>query len=86
MASTHADASLLDELAGRLIEAERARTPIEPLTETHPQLTVTDAYGIQQRIVATRKEVGRSVRGRKVGLTSLAMQRQLGVDEPTSAP
>lgn len=74
--------TVLDDLAEQLAEAERTRLPIAPLTATHPELTVSDAYRIQQRGVAARKAAGAVVRGRKVGLTSLAMQRQLGVDEP----
>jgi 2-keto-4-pentenoate hydratase len=87
VSTTHAaapenDPALLEELSGQLREAERTGTPIPPLTATHPGLTVQDAYAIQQRTVAARKAAGRLVRGRKVGLTSAAMQRQLGVSEP----
>jgi len=77
-----ADERLLEDLAAQLRRAERDRDPIGPLTEAHPELTVRDAYRIQQLNVAARKDAGERVRGRKVGLTSLAMQRQLGVDEP----
>jgi 2-oxopent-4-enoate hydratase len=72
----------LADLAARLRAAEDDRAPILPLTEEIPELTVADAYRIQQINVHRRKEEGGLVRGRKVGLTSLAMQRQLGVDEP----
>ncbi len=73
---------ILAELAGKLAAAERTREPIAPLTESHPELTVADAYRIQQINVHRRKAEGGLVRGRKVGLTSAAMQQQLGVDEP----
>ncbi len=72
----------LADLAARLRAAEDDRAPILPLTEEIPELTVADAYRIQQINVHRRKEEGGLVRGRKVGLTSLAMQQQLGVDEP----
>lgn len=72
----------LTALAESLREAERTRVPIAPLTEAHPELTVADAYRIQQINVHARKEAGELVRGRKIGLTSVAMQQQLGVDEP----
>ncbi len=72
----------LADLAARLRAAEDAREPIAPLTEQEPELTVADAYRIQQLNVHRRKEEGGLVRGRKVGLTSQAMQQQLGVDEP----
>ncbi|HVW47131.1 MAG TPA: fumarylacetoacetate hydrolase family protein [Solirubrobacterales bacterium] len=72
----------LTDLAAALRTAEDAREPIAPLTEAEPGLTVADAYRIQQINVHRRKEEGGLVRGRKVGLTSVAMQRQLGVEEP----
>jgi 2-oxopent-4-enoate hydratase len=72
----------LTELAARLRTAEDDRSPVPPLTEENPEITVADAYRIQQINVHRRKEEGGLVRGRKVGLTSLAMQQQLGVDEP----
>jgi 2-keto-4-pentenoate hydratase len=76
------DEATLVALAEDLRAAEDSREPIAPLTESHPELTVADAYRIQQLNVHRRKEEGGLVRGRKVGLTSLAMQQQLGVDEP----
>ncbi|WP_246245134.1 2-keto-4-pentenoate hydratase [Amycolatopsis pithecellobii] len=70
------------ELAARLRIAEADRTPVEPLTSDVPELTVADAYRIQQLNVRARVNDGDPIRGRKIGLTSEAMQRQLGVDEP----
>jgi 2-keto-4-pentenoate hydratase len=72
----------LAELAARLRTAEDDRAPIPALTAEDAGLTVADAYRIQQINVHRRKEEGGLVRGRKVGLTSVAMQQQLGVDEP----
>ncbi len=40
------------------------------------------AYAIQERLTARRLQTGRRVVGRKIGLTSLAVQRQLGVSTP----
>jgi 2-keto-4-pentenoate hydratase len=71
-----------EALAASLARAQRERSPIEPLTVTAPELTVEDAYGIQLAGVATRRADGAIVRGHKVGLSSLAMQRQVGVHEP----
>jgi len=76
------DEATLAALAESLRAAEASREPIGPLTESHPELSVADAYRIQQINVHLRKEQGGLVRGRKVGLTSVAMQQQLGVDEP----
>lgn len=79
---TASEESALEALAASLREAERSREPVGPLTEAVPDLTVEDAYRIQQINVHERKAAGELVRGRKVGLTSVAMQRQLGVEEP----
>jgi 2-keto-4-pentenoate hydratase len=73
----------LPELADRLWTAEAERHPIRALTDERPDLTVNDAYAIQHSNVQRRVEAGGVVRGRKVGLTSRAMQDLLGVAEPT---
>jgi 2-keto-4-pentenoate hydratase len=65
-----------------LRKAERDRTPVPPLTDSHPDLTVEDAYAIQTINIGRRVAEGRLVRGRKVGLTAAPMQQLLGVDEP----
>jgi 2-keto-4-pentenoate hydratase len=70
------------ELAGLLRAAEADRRPIAPLTELEPGLTLADAYRIQQVNVRARQADGESLRGQKIGLTSVAMQEQLGVTEP----
>jgi 2-keto-4-pentenoate hydratase len=72
----------LDDWARRLREASDDARPIEPLTEAVPGLTVEDAYAIAQRIVAGRLRDGARIVGRKIGLTSVAVQEQLGVSEP----
>lgn len=56
--------------------------PIEPLTRRFPGLDVDDAYAIQLGQVAAWRQDGAVIKGHKVGLTSAAMQRQLGVDQP----
>lgn len=69
-------------LADRLSEAQRSGVACAPLTETDPALTIADAYAVQRENTRRRIERGAIVRGRKVGLTSRAMQELLGVDEP----
>lgn len=69
-------------LAGELARAERERVAVPPLTERGPQLTVADAYAIQQHNTDARIAAGDPLVGRKIGLTSGPMQRLLGVDEP----
>lgn len=68
-------------LARRLDEAWERQAPVEPLTETDG-LREEDAYGVQSRWTDLRLARGERILGRKIGLTSLAMQEQMGVDEP----
>ncbi len=72
----------VDRLAGALTEARERAQSIAPLTETIPELSTADAYAIAQRIVMTRLAGGARVVGHKIGLTSPAVQQQLGVGEP----
>jgi 2-keto-4-pentenoate hydratase len=71
-----------EEIAGELLKAYSTREPVEPLTGRYDGLTVDDAYQIQLLQVTRWLAGGARVKGHKVGLTSAAMQRQLGVDQP----
>jgi 2-oxopent-4-enoate hydratase len=68
--------------ADRLASAERQRRPMEPLTQLFPDLSLIDAYRIQQMNVSRRLRRGERVVGHKVGLTAKAMQDLFGVREP----
>ncbi len=70
------------EIADLLLGAYSSRQPVEPLTETYEGLTLEDAYEIQLIQIRRRLAAGAQVKGHKVGLTSAAMQRQLGVGQP----
>jgi 2-keto-4-pentenoate hydratase len=70
------------EVAASLLEAYRTRQSIEPLVEKYAGLDLDDAYAIQQHQVQSWLAAGRVIQGHKVGLTSGAMQRQMGVDQP----
>ncbi|GGN41028.1 2-keto-4-pentenoate hydratase [Streptomyces fuscichromogenes] len=74
----------LTAAASDLLAAERSRTTIEHLTRRRPGLTLDDAYRIQWTNVQQRLAHGARIAGHKVGLTSLAMQRQIGVYQPDS--
>lgn len=76
------DADSVEKAASVLLYAYASRTPVPPLTDAHPDLSVGDAYAIQAAQVAEWTSAGAVVKGHKVGLTSAAMQRQLGVDQP----
>ncbi len=72
----------LTDAAQLLYDAQSSRLPIAPLTETHPDLTVAQAYSVQRVNMARYLAEGRVLRGHKIGLTSAPMQELLGVDEP----
>ncbi|AGW95232.1 2-keto-4-pentenoate hydratase [Ralstonia pickettii DTP0602] len=69
-------------LAERLRRAEQSRTPVAPLRGDIAAGDVATAYAVQSANVEAWRAQGRRVVGRKIGLTSLAVQRQLGVDQP----
>ncbi|WP_433198104.1 2-keto-4-pentenoate hydratase [Nocardia sp. CA-107356] len=70
------------ELADELQGAERDRVGIDPLIARHPDIDVVDAYEIQLINIRRKLHAGAKVVGHKVGLSSLAMQQMMGVDEP----
>ncbi|MGE0615594.1 MAG: 2-keto-4-pentenoate hydratase [Bacteriovoracia bacterium] len=73
----------LAHLAAALYRARRERKPCPPLTQTAPGLTLADAYRISEINHFERlKEPGVKPVGKKIGLTSKAVQKQLSVYEP----
>lgn len=70
------------QLADELAEATRARGMIEKISARYPEATIEDSYAVQ-RIWRTRREQGGArLVGRKIGLTSKAMQFATGITEP----
>jgi 2-keto-4-pentenoate hydratase len=76
------NAAQVREAALALRVAASTREFIAPLRETWPGMTIDDAYAIQRANTQSRIDEGHRVTGCKIGLTSLAVQRQLGVDQP----
>jgi 2-keto-4-pentenoate hydratase len=74
------------ELGEALYGARRSGVPIEPLTDSHADMSVTDAYRVQRDLVARLLAEGDRIVGYKLGLTSGPMQRMLGIDTPDFAP
>ena len=71
-----------DALARRLDEAWENREPVASLSESEGLDDVKRAYEIQTKWSELRTGRGERIIGRKIGLTSFAMQEQLGVSEP----
>jgi len=69
-------------LGRRLERAWADRAPIAPFSVTGELLTPEQAYAVQRAWAAARAAAGERTVGRKIGLTSPGMQRQMGVDEP----
>jgi 2-keto-4-pentenoate hydratase len=72
----------LESIAAGLLAAYGSGPTLPPLTSTYEGLTVDDAYAIQLIQVRRRVADGAAVIGFKVGLTSAAMQQQMGLFEP----
>lgn len=66
----------------RLYGALRNRTTIPPLTSTIDDLNLDDAYAISNHLLSRRLEDGERLIGKKIGVTSEAVQRMLGVFQP----
>jgi len=72
----------IERAAERLSQAQRTRTPCPPVREFIGRESVEAAYAVQRRLTAERLAGGARIVGRKIGLTSVAVQTQLGVDQP----
>ncbi|SHI55202.1 2-keto-4-pentenoate hydratase [Dethiosulfatibacter aminovorans DSM 17477] len=70
------------KIAKDLYDAEKGSYQIDQLTEANPGMKVEDAYKVQLELIELKKKAGEKVIGLKVGLTSKAVQKMLGVTEP----
>jgi 2-oxo-hept-3-ene-1,7-dioate hydratase len=68
--------------AAALYQAELDWAPIEPISTTHPNADIEDAYRISQAVTNLKVSAGRIVKGHKIGLTSKAMRSLTGATEP----
>ncbi|WP_094161774.1 2-oxopent-4-enoate hydratase [Thiomonas delicata] len=73
---------LMITLGDELYSALNARNTLEPLTDRCPDMTIEDAYRVQQRVVGRRLDAGETVVGKKIGVTSKAVMDMLGVYQP----
>ncbi|MBT1003575.1 2-oxo-hepta-3-ene-1,7-dioic acid hydratase [Paenarthrobacter sp. DKR-5] len=72
----------IEQIADELLEAALTRTPVPRLSLRHPEMTVEDSYAVQQLWRRRNEAAGRRLVGRKIGLTSKAMQTATGITEP----
>ncbi|WP_068825909.1 fumarylacetoacetate hydrolase family protein [Pseudomonas sp. BMS12] len=73
---------LRDQHADALYRALREGHTLAPLTERWPEISIEDAYHISRRIVEKRVAAGQAIVGKKIGVTSRAVQQMLGVHQP----
>lgn len=73
--------SVVERLAQDLFNALESGIPIPPLREEINN-DIRLAYLVQEHLVRHRLEAGERIIGKKIGLTSPAVQKQLGVDQP----
>ena len=76
------DAQLIAALGDELFAALSQRQTLVALTERHPTMTVNDAYQISLRFLQQRLDAGEKIVGKKIGVTSKAVQDMLGVHQP----
>jgi len=74
--------TVIEQIALSLDEAERTRTQLRQLTQTHPDIGIEDGYRVQRAWTAIKTARGLKVAGHKIGLTSRAMQQAVGITEP----
>jgi 2-keto-4-pentenoate hydratase len=72
----------IETCAARIFDARRSRTSIPPVRSLLPEKDMASAYAIQTTNNRRLDQSGARRVGRKIGLTSEAVQRQLGVDQP----
>ncbi|HGM5580436.1 TPA: 2-keto-4-pentenoate hydratase [Pseudomonas putida] len=70
----------LQQVAELLEQAARSGQPVDPVRDRLD--SIAQAYDVQQINTQRQLAAGRRITGRKIGLTSHAVQRQLGVDQP----
>ena len=72
----------ITHLGDELFAALRGRSVLEPLTTREPAIEIEDAYRVSLRLLERRKQDGERIIGKKIGVTSKAVQDMLGVHQP----
>ncbi|MGV2292237.1 2-oxo-hept-4-ene-1,7-dioate hydratase [Trinickia sp. YCB016] len=76
----------ITSLARQLYDARKTRQQLRHFSKQFPEMTIEDGYAIQREWVKLELADGRTVKGRKIGLTSRAMQQASQITEPDYAP
>jgi 2-oxopent-4-enoate/cis-2-oxohex-4-enoate hydratase len=77
------DQEKINAYADELYQALRNCSMIEPITDRDPEVTIEDAYAISSKLLEKRLDIdGEKIIGKKIGVTSKAVQNMLGVHQP----
>ncbi len=79
------DTRTIEQLAGHLEQAELEAKAVTKITDQYPDMDFDDAYAIQWAIRRRKESRGHRVVGLKMGLTSWAKMKQMGVETPIYA-
>ncbi len=69
-------------IAKELYDAELGAYVVDKISTRFPDMVLSDAYAVQLETLAMRKAAGERLIGLKIGLTSRAMQKAIGIDTP----
>lgn len=72
----------INALGDELFAALRGLHMVDPLTDREPEITLEDAYQVSLRLLDRRLAEGEKVIGKKIGVTSKAVQQMLKVPQP----
>lgn len=75
-------ANRVETIADELLDALRGRYAIPPLTDRYPDMTIDEAYRISLHALRSREADGERLIGKKIGVTSRAVQEMLDVHQP----
>jgi 2-oxopent-4-enoate/cis-2-oxohex-4-enoate hydratase len=76
------DRTKIEHYGDELYQAFLSRTPVDPLTDREPEITIEHAYQIQLRMIQRRLDAGETIVGKKIGVTSKVVMQMLNVDQP----
>ena len=76
------DKTQIEHFGDELYNALITRTPVAPLTDREPDITLDDAYRIQLRMIQRRLDAGETIIGKKIGVTSKVVMDMLKVNQP----
>lgn len=76
------DQATITRYGDELYDALRACRTVAPLTDRESDISIEDAYRIQERMISRRLSDGETIVGKKIGVTSRAVQEMINVDQP----